>query len=377
MSKTKQILITGGPVHAYLDSVKIITNRFKGGLMAKMVSSFVKMAEEGDADVKVTYLCSKSSQQPWWDDFLGGEQTPHAVSVQHDGIEDYMEKVLQLAPAMDAVILGAAVANLIPKNKIKGKFPSHNYKEGDTIPIDFTIAPRIIDRVKKVAPQTHLFGFKLLADVEYDELINAAFGVLIESRATSVFANDAMDLMQKYIVCKDGSVHPVMNKELPQWILDRMEEKYYHTTYTSYYPPTGSRKIENIIEKYKSRFVEKHGMIFGSVAVRSGSSFMITGRGKKELSSITKVTHVDHASRRLWVDGPVKASLNAPLMDTIFKNYPQVSYIVHYHDHAYGLNKQPWASPGTLEDSQRPGSSFVIEKHGCVLSFDKKGNEVL
>ena len=31
-----KMLITGGPVHAYLDAVKIITNKFKGGLMAEL-----------------------------------------------------------------------------------------------------------------------------------------------------------------------------------------------------------------------------------------------------------------------------------------------------------------------------------------------------
>ena len=31
-----RILITGGPVHAKLDAVKIITNTFKGGLMAEL-----------------------------------------------------------------------------------------------------------------------------------------------------------------------------------------------------------------------------------------------------------------------------------------------------------------------------------------------------
>ena len=129
----KKILITGGPVHAYLDDVKIITNRFKGGLMVKLAGEFVKMAENlheekkvnrGDdtADVKVVYLCSKSAQQPWWDEFLGGKDTPYIRCIHHNGIDDYMDKVVSLAPQMDAVVLGAAVANLVPKNKIKGKF---------------------------------------------------------------------------------------------------------------------------------------------------------------------------------------------------------------------------------------------------------------
>ena len=45
----KKILVTGGPVHAHLDSVKIITNRFKGGLMAELADNLSGLTE-------VTYL---------------------------------------------------------------------------------------------------------------------------------------------------------------------------------------------------------------------------------------------------------------------------------------------------------------------------------
>ena len=49
-----KILITGGPVHAYLDAVKIITNKFKGGLMAELADKF-KFQPDG-AGVEITYL---------------------------------------------------------------------------------------------------------------------------------------------------------------------------------------------------------------------------------------------------------------------------------------------------------------------------------
>jgi len=376
MSKTKQILITGGPVHAYLDSVKIITNRFKGGLMAKMVSSFVEMAEEGDADVKVTYLCSKSSQQLWWDDFLDGEKTPHAISVQHDGLEDYMEKVLQLAPMMDAVVLGAAVANLIPKNKIKGKFPSHNYQEGDTIPIDFTIAPRIIDRVKKVAPKTHLFGFKLLAGVEHSELIDAAYGVLLESKATAVFANDATKLSQKYAVCKDGSVHALKINQLPKWIYVRLLDRYYKTIHTVG-SVEDSEKVFSLVRGHTNRFVKKYGMYFGAVAIRRpNGGFLTTGRGKTELTSCVCVEKVDHDERKIWTTGATKATLNAPLLDIVFKRNPTVETILHFHDQDVDLSTGDWSPPGTWEDAQRGGASFNIKGHGCILSYNKEGKQV-
>lgn len=45
----KKILITGGPVHANLDAVKIITNRFRGG---RMVDLAIKLGERG-------YVCRK------------------------------------------------------------------------------------------------------------------------------------------------------------------------------------------------------------------------------------------------------------------------------------------------------------------------------
>ena len=38
----KKILITGGPVHGKLDDVKMITNRFKGGLIAKLADELAE-----------------------------------------------------------------------------------------------------------------------------------------------------------------------------------------------------------------------------------------------------------------------------------------------------------------------------------------------
>ncbi|HUS50835.1 MAG TPA: phosphopantothenoylcysteine decarboxylase [Candidatus Paceibacterota bacterium] len=394
---TKKILITGGPVHAYLDDVKIITNRFKGGLMSKLAGEFVDMAENlhakvkvnrGDkkADVHITYLCSKNSQQPWYSEFLGGEKTPHLTCVHHNGIDDYMEKVLELAPQMDAIVLGAAVANLIPKNKIKGKFPSHNYKPGDTIPIEFTIAPRIIDEVKKANPKVHLFGYKLLSGVSYPELISAAYGVLLESKAVTVFANDAMDLMQKYAVTKERGVHPMLNKEVSQWILDRMDEQYYSTEFYSSSDinldiKNAKQKLKEIIDENKKSFLQvDEGYVFGSAAYSIGSGsvkFATTSRGKNEINDLTFVKNVDHDQKTVLVEGNKKATLNAPLFYRIFKQCSTVKYILHFHYQRDDLITQEYATPGTDKDSFRPSLnsylSFNIKGHGCILSYNKEG----
>jgi phosphopantothenate---cysteine ligase (CTP) len=389
----KKILITGGPVHAYLDDVKIITNRFKGGLMADLAEKFIKMSHYTSISkdrIHVTYLCSKDSKQPR--NIVNSdpnkpceEITPYLTVVYHNGIDDYIGKVLCLAPQMDAIILGAAVANLVPKDRITGKFPSHDYKIGDTIPIDFTIAPRVIDAVKEVNPNVHLFGFKLLSGVDYYELVRAAYGVLLESKAVTVFANDAKDLMQKYAVTKERGVHPLHNDELPQWILDRMNEKYYSTK-TAELPMTdkmkeGKLELMKILAEHRHSFVKTdEGYVFGSGALlleKDPLRFVTTARGKEEWEDFVFVDAVNHDNRKVFCTPHKKASLNAPLFHYMFSHLADIKYILHFHHQRAGLITLDYATPGTDQDSTMrtllPYRSFNIKGHGCILSYGENG----
>lgn len=380
----KNILITGGPVHAHLDAVKVITNNFKGGYMADMATELSL-----NFGANVTYLCNKTAKIP--------QANSSLKVVHHEGFDDYLAKVLEMAPKMDAVILGAAVANLIPYKAIEGKFPSHNYKPGDLVPLIFKIAPRVIDEVKKVAPMTHLFGFKLLDGVEYDELIRAAYGVLIESKATAVIANDKQNLSQKYVVTKERVVHPLKYNELSEWVFGMLQDKYYGTVIED---PSKRRfdplffvheatllkeKVESI-DKEGGFYTTPEGYVFGTVAVRNRAiptpsgyrGFWTTGRGKKELDSFVQVSRVDHASRTVYTYFN-KATLNAPLLDHIFVSLPEVFTIVHTHVNSKfevpkGLPVLDYAPPGTVRDSIRDiKGSFIIKDHGSFLLYDNRG----
>lgn len=381
----KNILITGGPVHAHLDSVKIITNNFKGGLIAELATRL-----STDKDANVTYLCNKASKVP--------AGNPRLKVVFHNGFDDYMAKVLEMAPKMDAVILGAAVANLIPYKAIEGKFPSHNYKPGDLVPIIFKIAPRVIDEVKKVAPKTHLFGFKLLDGVDHDELIKAAYGVLMESKATAVIANDRQDLSKKFIVTKERGVHEVSQEGLAGWIWEMAQDEYYQTIVEdpskSHFEPLLFEHSLNLLKKKVKEFEEKRGFyttpegyVFGTVAVRNMAiaqpsgyrGFWTTGRGKKELDSFVQVFRVNHTSKRVYTYHN-KATLNAPLLDHLFMTIPEAYTIVHAHvpnkiKIPESLPVLDYAPPGTVRDSIRyVKGSFIIRDHGYFLLYDKEGN---
>lgn len=360
-----RILITGGPVHAHLDVVKHISNGFRGGYMCELADTLARTPYEAE----VLYVCAPKV----------GAQMPESRKVKvlrHQGFDDYLRIVREFAPQMDAVILGAAVANLIPKNPWKGKFPSHDYKPGDTIPIDFTIAPRVIDEVKKVAPKAHLFGYKFLDNVPHEELIRAAYGIVLEARATAVFANDGKDLDQKFAVTKERGVHPMKARELAPWIWQMLQDEYYSTANAGDVglPADAAEMVRSLIEQHKDRFLHTEAdHIFGTVAVRWGKGFVTTGRGKRELDSIVYVTYVNHASREVHVANGVKASLNAPLLARMFDNL-DVDHIVHFHEQVESNPTYDYAPPGTVRDTNRPNTcSFNIEEHGTMLLYRKDG----
>lgn len=347
-----KILVTGGPVHGKLDPVKIITNRFRGGLMTQLVERLLPHAD-------VTYLTAR------------GATVPTCPILYHDGIHDYMDRVKELADRFDAVVLGAAVANLIPAEPMTTKFPSHNYKPGDIIPINFTIAPRIIDVVKEVAPLTKLFGFKLLTGVPEVELINAAYGILLESKATAVFANDTSNLKRKLIVTRERGVIESDIPGIADFILDATKDEYYRTRHVDAAMDNEAvRKFGELAALHLHRFQETpEGYVFGTIAVRDRSGgFVTTGRGKNELEDMAYVSRVVHEWRSVEVVGDRKATLNAPLLDRIFRKF-NCEHIVHWHREIAGAPTLPYAPAGTVRDAEReiPAPEFNIKGHGAFM----------
>ncbi|MDF2881277.1 MAG: hypothetical protein K0R54_1834 [Clostridiaceae bacterium] len=374
MKNIKKVLITGGPVYGKLDDVKLVTNKFKGGLIAKLAD---ELSELGKDNISITYLVAKGFAEP---------NSPNIKIIYQDGYYDYKDKVLELAPEMDAVILGSAVANLIPKEPFKGKFPSHNYEPGEVINIPFIIAPRIIDMIKIISPKTAVFGFKLLSGYNHEQLIEAGYEVVLNSKATAVFANDTKDLTKKYAITKERSIIELNMETYPDFIWEALNDKHYSTMHssTTCYKEDEAISTKEVVgkfefykEKYKEKFEKIYGgkYKFGTIAVRiDNEMFFTTARGKRELEETVVVKDVDHNLKKVIVYGIKKASLNAPLLANIFKN-PKIDVIVHYHEEDNNYPTLPYAFPGTVRDSVRNiTGSFNIENHGCFLLFDKEGN---
>lgn len=80
-----KILVTGGPVHAKLDAVKIVTNRFKGRRIMVLALLLAKKGHD------VIYLGPKHGIP------VPAEEGMALTNVGHDGFLNYMEMVEHLS----------------------------------------------------------------------------------------------------------------------------------------------------------------------------------------------------------------------------------------------------------------------------------------
>ncbi|MES3004848.1 MAG: phosphopantothenoylcysteine decarboxylase [Patescibacteria group bacterium] len=350
-----KVLVTAGPIPARVDSVKYILNRFRGGLALKTAENLQKMGHE------VTVLA--------WE-YAGIETELPLIKIRD--VNDYFEKVLEYKA--DAYILAAAVANLAPLNPFPGKFPSHNYKVGDVFPIEFTIAPRVIDSIKNKYPTATLVAYKLYDGTD-EELIKAGKKTLFESRANIVFANHPKWAKEKkLVITADGAVFPVSFDEHIDLIDKLLKEDFYKTEIGGETTPDLTSEDIFIIGSYPKH--RDSNMVFGTFAIRKPNGFLTTTRGKKlGEKSISFVTNVDHENRIVYANQ--KATLNAPLLHMLFQENPHIKYLVHGHELIGEKTQDMYQFPGTAGDLNNvvtaPGKDFLIElpHHGYIAGFSE------
>ena len=355
-----KILMSIGPIPAKLDSVKYLTNRFKGGLAYKTA---LDLQEKYGHDVTII---------KW--KYAEPKESPLNI-INIEDILDYKDKVLGFEA--DCYILAAAVANLMPSNPWEGKFPSHEYKVGEQFNIKFEIAPRIIDEIKKKYPRSSLIGYKLF-DGSDEELVDAGFETLINSKSNIVFANHPSWAKEKKIMLtQDGSEIDVTFDEHTMMIDKLVNAAYYKTEVehkTIKLMATFSNKINLLLNNYPK--CAKNGQTFGSFAHRFLGGFVTTTRGKKE-KDVTFVRDINHKDKTIKVN-KVKATLNAPTFDIILKKNPFINILIHGHKSIAGALTTGYTFPGTHTEVEKfanivftkKDNVINIENHGYIAGFE-------
>jgi hypothetical protein len=369
-----------GSIPAKLDSVKYIGNRFKGGLALKTAQYFASKPEFDVTAVKWKYSdIGKDLSYP-----RGTSPFDGMTVVDIDDINEYYGYVCypDETNLFDVYVLAGAVANLMPMEPFKGKFPSHNYKEGDRIDIPFTIAPRIIDQVKKVNPRATLVGYKLF-DGNEEELISAGRETLRGSKANVVFANTPTTAKTKKLaLTQDGSVIPLSFDEHVLFMESLIQEKWFRSVSVSevcdscYLTEEQSYIVTNFP---RTRYADMPGSSFGTFAVKDTEGFWTTRRGKGlNETDYVRVFSVSFEERVVKYEGKKKPTLNTPFLAKIFQVYPDARFILHNHKTLPDLPMVPYKFPGTLGEVEAVEQTFDkslrgfnIQHHGYVVWFDR------
>lgn len=305
----------------------------------------------------------------------------------------------------------------------------------DNLVIVLKQTPKIISLIKDLSPSTYLVGFKLLDGVEKEKLIEVAKNLRDKNNCDLVIANDLANIRNGehigyiidksdnikeahgkddiaknlveimfnndvdklynellnnkeqfafinynntlYALTKEKSLIPIKSKNT---FLNKFKNDIYYKTIVKNDTTTINKKdlklYESYIQRYKDQLTKKKfndKYYFGCVAVKTDNGFITTIRGKQDLNEYTIVESVNHENHTISVINK-KATLNAPLLDNLFKN-EKVKAIVHLHDYYDKLPFYDYAIPGTVKDSKRDNTtSFNIQYHGVIYLFDKDGN---
>jgi len=376
-----KVLITAGPVYGRLDDNKLVSNRSRGIWAEKYAE---RLCDQGH---DVTLLVADTYPEPMWHGILHRIGDPVPKVLRQTGFDDYRAQCMALAPEMDVAIMASAVVNWIPAEPIKGKMTTKGYKPGDRVNIPFYLAPHVIDEMKKLNPRITLVGCKMTSGAEYQDMIDAAYDVILHAKANVVVANDLTHgLKDKFLVYQDKTVVPYRKdfKGLFRDLDAVLADEHYHTKVTSpgsFTKVEGGSTFDRIVAKYWDRFIHRSAtdnMVLGSICVPQGDNetwhtWLLSPRekGGKSFISYDASIVVDIDGREIKTDG-CKATLNAPLLTRVCGKYPTATAILHLHEQLPNVPTVPYAPPGTVRDNDReiPGPIFNIEGHGFIACLD-------
>lgn len=351
----KKLVISVGPIPARLDSVKFITNKFKGGLALKTLYMLI----EKESIIIPTIIKWKNTEL----DNIGDKKF-NIVNI--NDVDEYYNWFKENAINYDIFILAGAVANLTPTKPFEGKFPSHLYKEGDKFNIEFTIAPRSIDIIKKINPTACLIGYKLF-DCETDaELIEVGRTVLHESKANIIFANTPKDAKnRKLALMQDNSVIDCTFEQHVDLILKLIDSRFYKTEIIDEYAKTEENyelyQLVNLFEQSIDKF--------GTIAFKTKEGGIITTCRGHQKGLASYIYSIDN--NKLIIKATQKATLNAPLLLNFLKN-TDYDYVVHRHNFLPNMHSYSYQFPGTTEETLYGASTlpFNIESHGYIKGYN-------
>lgn len=229
----KKIIITAGGTSEKIDNVRNITNSGTGKLGCMIAEKLLEL-ENSKID-KIYFICSKKAYRP------ANAKVEVIEIFNTNDVKETVERLLE-KEKIDYFIHSMAVSDytvdfVTTATKISENIKNH--PNGDTYDLichnqdnirtnkissyedDLIIklkrTPKIISIIKKLSPNTHLIGFKLLDGVSKEELIQVATNLCNKNNCDLVVANDLSNIRNgnhlAFIINKNNEYITASGKE--------------------------------------------------------------------------------------------------------------------------------------------------------------------
>ena len=209
--KRKRILITAGPAPGRIDSVRLVTNRFRGRLGIEIADeAYMRGAD-------ITLILGPS----------GIQQPTYLNTISIRDFHEYYSKVMDILKnnSIEIGIFSASVADYIPKEVFDGKIPSQSELQS----IQLRQTPKVIKDVRQKFPNLLMVAFKYEEKISGEKLEKIAQS-RVKQGYQLVIANRGEDMTlggeySSIIVDKNGVVaKPSSKKECATLLLDLLEK---------------------------------------------------------------------------------------------------------------------------------------------------------
>ena len=206
-----KIIITAGGTVEKIDAVRSITNNSTGQLGTEIALAFSNKNNE------IIYIKGKNAVSPNISD------TTEITIESAADLDTVLTQILANGD-VDAIIHAMAVSDFRIKNAQDiGKISSDN----DEITLTLEKIPKTITKLRGLAPNAILVGFKLTSGLKQENIIDKAHALLTKNNCDMVLANDASNLTPNghvgYLVKRDKSFR-IYNgkKEIAQAIMQEV-----------------------------------------------------------------------------------------------------------------------------------------------------------
>jgi phosphopantothenoylcysteine decarboxylase / phosphopantothenate---cysteine ligase len=168
----QKILITSGGTQEAIDDVRVITNKSTGRTAAKICDQLI---ESGFA---VTYLHAENAKSPMLD----------CQKVSYSSFQDIDTQLTNLLTTVqfDFVIHAAAISDYSVVKSADGKIDS----SANELTIHLKKNPKLIQKIKKLSPNSKLIGFKLTSTTDENVIQNKIHGLFKSADCDYVIQND-------------------------------------------------------------------------------------------------------------------------------------------------------------------------------------------